>query len=152
MSFLANPPSCRVYHDTTQSIPDNTPTTVAFNSERYDTASMHDTVTVNSRITIPVGGLYAVSFTGQLAGANDYDTAYAQILSGATVVGRGPIVGKAVYAATGLIVEANTLWKFAIGDWVTVQVYHDNTANVARNLEVGGSYSPELALTWIGIG
>lgn len=50
----------KVYHNTTQSIPDTTETTVAFNSEVYDTESYHDNSTNNSRLTIPVTGRYKV--------------------------------------------------------------------------------------------
>lgn len=38
-----------------QTISDATPTVVAFNSESYDTAAIHDNATNNSRLTVPVG-------------------------------------------------------------------------------------------------
>jgi len=53
---------CGAYHNTTQSANDSTWTTVSLNSEDYDVGSMHDTVTNNSRVTVPTngGGLYLV--------------------------------------------------------------------------------------------
>lgn len=50
-----NSPFCELYHNTTQSIGNGSDTAVAFNSELADTATLHDTVTNNSRITIPTG-------------------------------------------------------------------------------------------------
>jgi hypothetical protein len=50
-----NPPRCRLNHNTTQSITTGTDTAVAFNAEFQDSAALHDTVTNNSRITIPTG-------------------------------------------------------------------------------------------------
>ena len=50
--------SVKVYHDAAQSIPDSTETALAFNSELYDTDTMHDTVTANTKITIVTPGKY----------------------------------------------------------------------------------------------
>lgn len=44
-----------VKNSTNQSIADNTLTLLNFNSETYDTSSLHDTVTNNSRLTVPAG-------------------------------------------------------------------------------------------------
>lgn len=44
-----------VYHSTSQSIPHTTQTTLAFDSEVYDTDVIHDNVTNNSRLTVPTG-------------------------------------------------------------------------------------------------
>lgn len=41
----------------------NTLLAIPFNQERYDTASMHDNVTNNSRITAPSAGYYLVTGT-----------------------------------------------------------------------------------------
>jgi hypothetical protein len=56
--FIDSPtqPRCIAYHNTTQSVPDATETVLLLNSEDVDVATMHDTVTNNSRITIPTGG------------------------------------------------------------------------------------------------
>lgn len=45
--------SCSAYHNTTQSVTD---AVLNLNAEEADTASMHDLVTNNNRITIPSGG------------------------------------------------------------------------------------------------
>lgn len=56
--FIDSPtqPRCAAYNSAVLSVADVTATALALNSEDYDTAAMHDTVTNNSRITVPVGG------------------------------------------------------------------------------------------------
>lgn len=50
-----NPPRARLTHSTTQSLTSGADTAVAFNIEATDSATLHDTSTNNSRITIPTG-------------------------------------------------------------------------------------------------
>ena len=52
--------SARAYHNTTQSIPNATDTALAMNSEEYDTDTIHDTATNNSRLTFKTAGKYLV--------------------------------------------------------------------------------------------
>lgn len=57
---IANPPAANVYHTTPQSIANGVLTVLAFNSERYDTDSMHDNATNNNRITVQTAGVYSL--------------------------------------------------------------------------------------------
>lgn len=78
-----SPPGCRVTHNATQSLTSGTPTALAMNTEADDTGGMHDTVTNNSRITIPSGqaGRYlftssiefAANATGQRSAIHQFD-------------------------------------------------------------------------------
>jgi hypothetical protein len=45
----------KAFHSIAQAIVTATPTTVALNSEAYDTDTIHDNVTNNSRLTVPAG-------------------------------------------------------------------------------------------------
>jgi len=62
--FIDSPtqPRALVTHSTTQSISNATLTALAFDTETYDVGGCHDTVTNNSRLTVPTGGdgLYLV--------------------------------------------------------------------------------------------
>src|SRR5215207_1533399 len=49
-------PAARAFHSTTQSIPDDTLTSVALDGEAFDTASVHSTTENTSRLTAPVPG------------------------------------------------------------------------------------------------
>lgn len=53
----------RVYHSETNGIPNDTATILAFNSERYDTDSIHDNVVSNSRLTCKTAGKYVMSLS-----------------------------------------------------------------------------------------
>lgn len=153
IKFLANPPACRVYHNANQSIPDNTDTTLAFNSERYDTASMHDNVTNNSRITIPATGLYIVTFHADVAGGTDYVNIHALVrLNGTTTVAVGTKTSTAGSGGSIALVNIATVYKFTAADYIEVRMNQDNSANAARNVLVAANYSPEFSATWIGLG
>src|SRR5262245_53312656 len=51
---------CYAYNNTGQSVGAGAAAALGLNSEIYDPASMHNTVTNNSRITVPIAGLFRV--------------------------------------------------------------------------------------------
>jgi hypothetical protein len=53
--FLRAHHGCRLFKSATQTVSSGATDVVSFNSEDYDTDALHDTVTNNSRITIPAG-------------------------------------------------------------------------------------------------
>lgn len=53
-------PRARVYQNAHQSIANNTPTALTFNSEDYDTDTIHDTSTNPTRLTATTAGTYAI--------------------------------------------------------------------------------------------
>jgi hypothetical protein len=150
--IAADPPACRVFHNANQSINDVTVTTVAFNSERFDTDTMHDTVTNNSRITFTTAGLYLVTFNGGFAAAGDYSSALAQIrLNGVTGIAE-VFAGTQADANENYFITISTVYKFAVADYVEARVWQNNTANVARNLVALGNISPEFSAVRLGSG
>lgn len=152
LAFFANPPWCAVNHSAAQSIPHNVDTVVAFNAERWDTDTMHDPVTNNSRITIKTAGLYELSFSGEFIAGADYQTHYAYFrLNGTTVIGVGT-AGAVTTAGPGCLVNASTIYKFAFNDYVEVLVRQNNAAAAARNLNSVGNYTPEFRAKWGGLG
>jgi hypothetical protein len=151
VAFLANPPACRVYNNANQSVADQTFTTVALNSERFDTDNMHDTVTNNSRITFNTAGIYVVTFCGQFAAAADYSLiAFAIRLSGGSNIAYQDLQNTVSAETAGLTIT--TIYKFAVADYVEARVYQDNSPNAARNLLVTGNNSPEFSAVWVGLG
>lgn len=59
--------ACLVKKTAVQSLANNTTTKVTFDAETYDTDTMHDNVTNNTRITFTQGGRYAVSVSIEFA-------------------------------------------------------------------------------------
>lgn len=150
--YLANPPACRVYHNTTQSVSDSVVTPLVFNSERFDTDTMHDTVTNTGRITFKTAGLYIVTLTFAYANAADYLSASAKIrLNGATELVE-TFGGTQTDANDHYFVNVTTLYKFAVNDYVEALAWQNNTANTARNVVAAGNKSPEFAAVWVGLG
>lgn len=150
VTFLANPPSCRVTHNATQAVSDITFTKLAFNTETYDTGGMHDPVTNNSRITISTAGIYLVTFSGEYASANDYVVVYADIFLNNTTKLVEQRWHPNTAAADVRDVMLATQYKFAAADYIEVRAYQDNTANAARNILAAPP--PVFAATWIGLG
>jgi hypothetical protein len=66
-SYITNPDRCQAYHNASVSISNDTGTVVALNSEYFDSNTMHDTTTNNSRITIKTDGIYVCTFSGVFA-------------------------------------------------------------------------------------
>jgi hypothetical protein len=150
--FLANPPACRVYHNANQSLTDNTLTLVAFNSERYDTNTMHDTATNNSRITFTTAGLYLVTFNGNFAARGDYVEIYAEFIVNVAATVIAAHREQPNNTSLSQYAHLATVYKFAAGDYVQVNVRQDNAANAAANLVSAGNQSPEFSATWLGLG
>lgn len=151
VAFLANPPACRVYHNTTQSAANSTEVSVAFNSERYDTASMHDTVTNNTRITFTTAGLFVVGAHIEFAAAADYNFVYAYIrLNGTTGIGSSSIGDYDTADAPRL--NPVTVYKVAVNDYMEIRAQQANAAAAARNIGGTPAMQCEFFATWIGLG
>jgi hypothetical protein len=64
------PAYCKAHLTTGQSISNNTETAINFTAEEYDTDTMHNNVTNNTRITFTTAGTYLVGFTANWAVSN----------------------------------------------------------------------------------
>lgn len=122
-------PAVRVYHNTTQSIPNTTLTALAFNSERFDQASnvadtMHDTVTNNSRLTCRYAGIYQITVNVQWAGNATGIRDLEFDVNGAAI--NAPDSVPAI--ATFQYQTNTTLWSLAVNDYVQVFAYQSSSA------------------------
>lgn len=163
LDFLANPPSCRIYHSVDNiSIAHNTATilgttgatTAIFNSERHDTDSMHNPAVNPGRITFNTAGLYVVSSHMALAAAGDY-TAFdhAILLNGAANGIARADLGTATSSVIAYFSTISTIYKFAVADFIQVSLQQRNGASAARNLRPGLTQTGcEFSATWIGLG
>lgn len=152
VSFLANPPACRVYHNTTQSIAHGVFQAVVFNSERFDTDSMHSTASNTSRITINTAGLYLVTGHTEFVTATDYTEHLVGFkVNGSTFIAFVRDKDPGTASDTRLYSVATT-WKFAATDYVELFVFQGNGAAAARNLSGTAAYGTEFSATWIGRG
>lgn len=144
--FLANPPACRVYRTTAQTIANSSNTALAFNSERYDTAAMHDNVTNNSRITIPTTGIYHVGGGIEWSATGAYTQAVFIIKNAATFLAQITAESGAPLSRVNL----STTDKFNAGEFVELWVVQFSGGNL--NINATGNVSPEFWATWVGLG
>lgn len=144
----AGGPSCRVYHNTDQTVANGTSTALAFNSERYDNASIHDTATNNSRLTAPVAGVYLITaglvYVGGTVG--EYDLRLR--VNGATIIAEDDKhLASTTVSPTNLV---STQYKLAAADYVEAVVLQGTGGT--RTVSAIGNWSPEFAMTWLGPG
>lgn len=143
--FLANPPACRLYHSTTQNVANGADTTMTFNSERFDTDSMHSAGSP-TRITFNTAGLYVVGGWVSYASDNDFQFYRTQVrLNGATLIGEQ--TASHTYAGSiGADSLLTLIWKFAAADYIELITTQVNAS--AGTL----ASAPEFWATWVGLG
>lgn len=134
----------RVYHDANQSIANNTITSLALNTERFDTDAFHDAVTNNSRLTVPAGKAGKYLIIGNVAfAANATGQRQVRILlNGATVIARTVDAGTIAGDGTFIL---STIYDLAEADYVELQAYQ--TSGGALNVVATAAVSPEFMLT-----
>lgn len=134
-----DPPRCLVHHSTTQSVSDSTLTVCAFDSERFDTDSIHDTVTNNSRLTAPVDGIYLIVGTVTFdSNATGERIAFIYV-NGSAQICRSRVSANAA-GETDLCVSA--LWQLAAADYAELAVVQSsggslNLTNISVAREFG---------------
>lgn len=146
-TLINDPPSCRAFHAANQSIANNTLTTVALNLEQYDTDTLHDLVTNNSRLTFTTAGKYIVTFNGvwnkTTAASGDR---MAQIRKNGTDIlafESKRMGGADLFIGHSLVVQD----AFAATDYVEARVQQVSGAAL---LLYQDNYSPFLAATRVG--
>ena len=143
-------PAVRVFNTTNQTIEGGSVLTVLdFDSEQFDTASMHDPSTP-ATLTAPVAGIYDVSAWIQWGFGGTIDSPAPSV--GALIIGsNGARVADAetISLATNTIQNLSGLLALNAGDTVQVTVFNANTTEAAvfGNATVG---LPAFSMAWIG--
>jgi hypothetical protein len=139
-------PACRVYNDVAIDPATSSWVTLTFNSERFDTDTMHSTSTNTGRLTVPTDGdgLYLITGHVEFASSVNNPTLHVRILlNGATEIARQT---HRLDSATGVdtTLTVSTLYSLSATDYVTLQVYTTEDVNV----QASGNYSPEFSAIW----
>lgn len=131
-------PAAHAYHSVSQAVASSGLVVLALNSERYDTDTMHDLATNNSRLTCKTAGSYAVKAGLEWAGNATGERITELTLNGAITIAR-------VRGAAGLVNQnPSTTYALAVNDYVELRVYQDS--GVALNITVQANYSPYLCM------
>lgn len=143
--FLHDPPSCRVYNSANISISNATNTALTFNSERWDTDTMHSTSTNTGRLTFTTAGKYLITahvrFAANATGMRNVTVR----ANGSTILASNQRDASAGSWETDF--SFSTLYAFNAADYVELLVYQDSTA--ALDVTVTANYSPEFAAVWV---
>lgn len=148
ISFLANPPACRVYNSTNQAT-SGTSAALTFNSERFDTDSMHSTSSNTSRITFNTAGLYVVSFTCAWGNSATGGRELSIALNGTTSIAMDE-ASAAGMVGSEFSQSLTTMYKFAANDYVEVLARQSSGGSL--DIVVAGNRSPEFSAVWVGRG
>lgn len=140
--------TARVTHNTTQSIADATDTALNFNTERYDTDTIHDTVTNNTRLTSKTGGTYSiiaqVGFAANATGIRQVKI----VLNGATSTPLALDLRPSAGATFQTRITAPTKYPLAVNDYVECFVYQDSGGSL--NTEQAANAVPEFMMYRLG--
>lgn len=149
LNNLIVPPACKAVRTTAQSVNTATITAIAFTAaDEFDTDSMHDTVTNNTRITVNTVGLYIVTgcinLTPNATGA--YRTAMIR-KNGSTELayqnmGSGPGTGQTRINVTTIDFAS------AATDYYELCAYHESGGPL-DTVNAGGFHA-HLEVAWIG--
>lgn len=136
---------CRIYNNANISIPDATFTQLTFNSERFDTDTMHSTVSNTGRITFTTAGKYIVVASVQWDSNATGQRVVGILLNGATIIAQERDNAGAAINHDHAVA---TMYDFAATDYVEVRVFQNSTA--ALNVAVNANFSPEFMAWRIG--
>ena len=118
--FSRSIPTAHVTRSANQTVPHLMATTLAFDSERGDSANMHSNTTNNARLTAPVDGIYRVSAQIQW-NANVSGMRLLQLYrNGSTLIAFDNVNSPG--AGSGVTQEVSTERAFLAGDYVVARV------------------------------
>lgn len=133
----------RVTHNTTQAVNNDTATALTFNTERWDTDTIHDTVTNAERLTCKTAGKYVITANIEWALATSAGLRRLDLrLNGATVIAR-----ELSPSADNMIQSIATIYSLAVNDYVEVVAYQNSGSG--SNIAASGNLSPEFAMQMI---
>jgi len=135
----------RVYHSSGQTIPNNSHTACAFDSESYDTDGIHDPVTNNTRLTCKTPGKYLI--TGCVAwDANGPGYRHIHIRKN----GGGSYAGVTIGGFTGAwnYVVVTSLLDLVVDDYVELILYQTSGGNL--DVKSSGEQNPSFMMQKVG--
>lgn len=121
----------------TQSISHNSDTAINFDTEDFDTDTFHDTVTNNTRLTIPSGkdGKYLIlgGFEVQTLDASDEFRASIRLNGTTKLAAQGSAQGNnSSLVDTGIVVS--TIYDLVATDYVELMAFNDESASGAKTI------------------
>tara|TARA_R110002020_G_scaffold105272_1_gene245702 strand:+ start:386 stop:1033 length:648 start_codon:yes stop_codon:yes gene_type:complete len=139
--------SCRAYNNANISIANATTTAVALNAERWDTDTMHDTSTNNSRITIKTAGVYVFDAQIRFADNTTGDRMIDIVHDGSTEIARAIWHGT---AGTNTVDARNltVVYNMAVDEYVEMKVWQNSggALNIINTAQYGIEFTAARVL------
>jgi hypothetical protein len=140
-------PAVRVTHSANQTIATGTLTNLAFDIEQFDTQTLHDTVTNNSRLTAPVAGIYHIG-AGVRWASNATARREVQLrINGSTIIATS-IVEPVSEAGVTTDQSVETSYALAAGDYVEVRVRQVSGGDLVA--VAGSPVFPRFFMSYLG--
>lgn len=136
--------SARVYNSANISVATSTFFALTFNSERWDTANIHNTGSNTSRLTAPKTGTYTICGHIRIAGNATGARTVLIRLNGGTEIGRQSLPS---VTGTDVYLYILTLYQLTAGDYVELEVFQNSGGSL--NVISSAAFSPEFALVLI---
>ena len=118
----------------------NGPTTVAWNTESFDTNSYHDNATNNSRLTVPSNGYYLITTT--VLATSDISSGYidATIKLNGTIVASSSGLANNVGDPAAQGVSCSTIQSMTTGQYVETVLYSNNLSGTVTYGQAGSNF------------
>jgi hypothetical protein len=147
LNFLLNPPGCQVRRTTAQSIPNNTVTAISFDTEDFDSDTMHDPASNPTRLTCQTPGRYLA------VGSIPYDTGTtgnreARLAKNGSDISGGRALIAAPGGAALLIVTPVIEVSLVAGDFLELRALQTNGG--ALTTTAVNSVFPMFRARWVG--
>ncbi len=138
-------PACRVYHSTSQTLPNNLSTALQFDSERYDSDSIHSAA-APTRLTCATAGFYLIFANVRFAASTGGERVLLLRLNGGNYIGNN--YANALLTGYARDINVMTGYPLAVGDYVEVEAYQNSGGSLA--IDANGNYSPEFGMVRVG--
>lgn len=137
----------KVYHSANQAIPDDTLTSLAFDTEVWDTDTIHDIVTNNSRLTCKTAGKYVIMGTATFVYNATGERALFMVLNGTLEIAVETTT--ALYKALSYTkLGVSTIYNMAVGDYIELVVRQSSGNDL--NVYGGSVRNPDFVMQRIG--
>lgn len=138
-------PFARVYNDANITISDDTITTLTFNSETFDTDTIHDTSTNTDRLTCKTAGIYLIDAQWKMTNSANGDRIIGIVLNGTTTIARSRI--RAAAGGTSIL-SVSTIYSLAVNDYLQATAWQDSGGD--ENVEYDAEFSPVFGMAYLG--
>jgi hypothetical protein len=146
LTDLPSVPQCRAFATVDQTLTTSVLTAINLTDENYDTDTIHNNITNNTRFTCKTAGLYTIAGEAVFAAASA--TGQRSLLIGVNAsvfIAENTIPVNSASLETFL--NLSTQYRLAVNDYVELYGYQTSGGNL--NVRAATGRSPVLAMAWL---